>query len=198
MGTIAVSADGNYVFLALERTTGEQVIAKAARSDLSSWSAAYAPGGGSAANVAPVPSNPDKMVFFGNFGTDVGVILHTISTPANSDISPASLGAKVVNTLQVSPSDENEIIATIDTDQDIVHTADGGATAWTTLSATLGFDATALWALWSGVYYPHRLFVAGDNGTNLDLLYSPNEGADFQDFAGATLGAAADICGVEI
>lgn len=199
MSAIAVSADGNFIVVALEDTvSGNQLIARAARSGLSDWTAAYDPGGGSAANVAAVPANPDKMIFYGNFGTDIGVILHTISTGVNSDISPASLGAKVVNTLQVNPSPNvAELIATVDTDQDLVHTADAGTT-WETLNAALGFNATALWVLWSGVYYPHRLFVAGDNGANLDLLYSPNEGFSSQDFAGAGLGAAANIVGVEI
>lgn len=198
MSAIAVSADGNNIFLALEDTDGNQLVAKASRSNLSSWAAVYEPGAGTACNVAAVPAQADKMIFYGNFGTDVGVIVHTISTAGNADISPASLGAKVINALQVNPSPNTaELIATVDTDQDVVRTADAGVN-WETLDATLGFDATALWALWSGVYYPHRYFVAGDNGANLDLLYSPNQGASDQDFAGTSLGAAANICGVEI
>lgn len=197
MSAIAVSADGAAIFLALEDASGFPVIVSADRTDLSTWAKVYEPGAGSAANVKASPSNPDKMLFYGNFGTDLTVILHTISAVSNADISPPSLGAKVVNTLQVNPSGGGEAIITVDTDQDLLRTVDAGVN-WETLNAALGFDATALWVLWSGPYFPHRLFVAGDNLTNLDLLYSPNEGASSQDFAGTSLEAAADICGVEI
>ncbi len=69
MAAIATSADGNHIFMALEDGSGNQVIVKAARSDLSTWTEVYAPGAGSAANVAMVPSDPDAMLFYGNFGT---------------------------------------------------------------------------------------------------------------------------------
>lgn len=195
---IAISADGAYIFLALESaTSGYPVIVKAARADLSTWSVVYDPGAGSAANVAAVPGNPDQVLLFGNFGTDVTVLSYTISTDTTSDISPAGLGAKVVNCLAVNPSDPDEMWATVDTDQDLLHTADGGAT-WEALNSALALDATALAVLWSGAYRPDRGFIAGDNGADLDLLYTPNDGATVQDLAGATLGALANICSLEV
>lgn len=196
MSALVTSADGANVFAALEDGSGYPVIATAARTDLSTWSGAYEPGAGSAANIAAVASNPDKVIFYGNFGTDVTVIMHTISTATNTDISPASLGAKVINALHVNPSDENEMIATVDTDEDLIHTTDGGTT-WSTLDAALGFDATALWVMWSGAYYPHRLFVAGHNGTDLDVLYSPNAGSSNENKEDATLGGKANITNIE-
>lgn len=196
MSAIAASADGAYIFLALEDGSGNQIIAKAARSDLSTWSAAYQPGAGSACNVAPVPGDADKMLFYGNFDTDVVVILHTISTGANTDISPASLGAKVVNTLAVNPSNSDEIIITVDTDEDILYTADGGDN-WATWDAALGFDATALYLLWSGAYEYHRYFTAGNDGTVV-LVYSPNEGASDYDYTGAALAATANVVSIDI
>jgi len=196
MPALATSADGAYVFMALEDASGNQVIVKAARTDLSTWSAAYQPGAGSAANVAQVAGNPDKMLFYGNFGTDVTVVMHTISTATNTDISPASLGAKVVNTAAVNPSDEDEIVISIDTDQDLKHTSDGGTT-WTAWDATLGFDATALFALWSGAYFLHRYFVAGQvAGPAGELRYSPNEGSSDADKTGAM--SVTDVSGVEV
>lgn len=195
---IAVSADGAYVFLALESaTSGFPVIVKAARTDLSAWSLVYDPGAGSAANIAPAPGDPDLMFLFGNFGTNVTVLSYTISTDTAGDISPASLGAKVVNTLAVNPSDPDEIWITVDTDQDLLHTVDGGAN-WTALNGALALDATALAVLWSGAYRPDRGFIAGDNGADLDLLYTPNDGETVQDLAGATLGALTNICSLEV
>lgn len=196
MSAIAVSADGNYIFLALEDSGGDQLIVRTERADLSLFSAAYSPAAGSAGNVAQVPANPDEMLFHGNFDTDVTVILHTISTGANSDVSPASLGAKVVNTLRCNPGDGDEWECTVDTDQDLLHTTDAGT--YTALDSALGFDATALAVLWSGQYFPHRHFVAGEVGAgDLDLLCSPNEGASDTNVEGATVGAADGIVSLE-
>lgn len=197
MAAIATSADGSQIFLALEDGGGAQVVLKAARSALSTWTAAYEPGGGTAANVASVPEDSDAMLFYGNFGTDVTVIKHAITAGTNTDISPASLGAKVVNTLSVDPSNSDEIVITVDTDQDLKNTVDGGTT-WTDWDAALGFSATALYTLWSGAYFPHRYFVAGDNTTTLDILYSPNEGSFSSDVSGATVGALTNISGLDV
>jgi len=159
MAAIATNADGTTVFMALERGSSP-VVLSAARTDLTTWTVVYEPGEGSAANVLPFLSDSDSMLFYGNFDTDVTVIKHTISTATNTDISPASLGAKVVNTAVINPSDSDEIIISVDTDQDLKHTSDGGTT-WTDWDAALGFDATALWALWSGTYFPAPLFCGG-------------------------------------
>lgn len=183
MSAIATSADGAYVFLALEDGDGFQIILKAVRADLSAWTAAYEPGAGSAANVAPVPCNPDKMLFYGNFDTDIVVILHTISTGDNTDISPASLGANIVNTLAVNPSSADEIIITTESET-VQYTGDGGDN-WSELDGAIGFAATALAVLWSGDYDYHRLFVAGQTGPVAQLLYSPNECASYGDYTGS-------------
>jgi hypothetical protein len=196
MAAIATNADGNTLFLALEDGSGNPVIVSAARSDLTTWTAVYEPGAGSAANLVAVPSDADAMLFYGNFGTDVTVIKHTISTGTNTDISPSSLGAKEVNTLAVNPSNADEIVIGIDTDQDLEYTDDGGTT-WTEWDNALGGDATALWVLWSGAYFPHRYFVGLDNATTLDILYSPNEGASDTDVSGATVGALTNISALE-
>lgn len=197
MSAISTNADGSYIFTALEDASGNQVIARAARSDLSTWTAVYEPGAGSAYGTAPVLSDPDLMLFYGNFGTDVTVILHTISTGTNTDISPAGLGAKVVNTCAVNPANASEIVITVDTDQDMLYTDDQGSN-WSTWDAALGFDATALAMLWSGAYWPHRVFVAGNNGTDIDLLYSPNEMAQSADQASGSLASASDITNIEV
>lgn len=196
MAAICTTSDGAYIFLALEDSgTGNQVITKVARTDLSSWTAAYEPGGGSAANVA-ASGNPDRVYFYGNFGSGIQVVKHTVSTGANANVSPTGLTTKVVNCLAVNPSDADELIITVNTDQDVMHSTDAGAN-WETWDATLAFDATALFALWSGAYELHRYFVAGDVAGTIQLKYSPNEGSSDADQAGAALGAVANVCGVE-
>lgn len=195
MPAMATNADGNYIFLALEDASGNQIIIRAARSDLTTWTRVYEPGTGSAANVAMVPGDPDLMLFYGNFGTDVVVILHAISTGTNSDISPVGLGAKVVNALAVNPGDANEIVIAVGTDQDLKYTSDQGSN-WSDWDATLGFDATGLQVLWSGDYWPHRYFVAGQMaGPSAQLRYSPNEGGNDTDATGAM--SVTNIAGVE-
>lgn len=94
MASMCTNADGNYIFMALEDGSGFQIIAKASRSDLMTWEAVYSPGAGTAANVLPVPSNPDLMLFYGNFGSGVQVVKHTISTITNTNISPSGLTTK--------------------------------------------------------------------------------------------------------
>jgi hypothetical protein len=196
MPALCVSADGNHIFLALEdSSTGFPVIAKAARSDLSTWSAAYEPGAGTAANVVAT-GNPDVMLFFGNFGSGVQVVKHVVSTGAETNISPAGLGAKIVNCLAVNPSNPAEIAVTVDADQDVLATTDAGAN-WAAWDDALGFNATALALLWSDSDDPNRYFVAGDTGSGLALLYSPNEGTSSADYAG-DVGAAANVCAIEV
>lgn len=183
MAAITTNASGEYLFLALETSGGNQIIAKAATTDLSTWTAAYQPGTGSAANILPVPGNADLMLFYGNFGTDIVLVRHTISTGANEDISPASLGSNVVNALAVNPSNAAEIVIAVNGAQDIMYTADGGAN-WATWDSLLGFDATALALLWSGDYDYHRYFAAGVLITDAQLLYTPNEGYSTYDYTG--------------
>lgn len=197
MATIAVSVDGNHIFLALENGSGFQVIAKAARSDLATWTAAYAPGAGTAGNVVAVPGNADKMLFYGNFGSGVQVVSHVISTGVETNISPAGLTTKVVNCLAVNPSDSDEVWITINTDQDLKRTIDGG-TNWTALDAALGIDPTALAVIFSGAYVPDRAFIAGNDATDELLLYTPNEGSSKTDLVGTTLVNVADICSIEV
>lgn len=192
MPAIAVSADGQYVFMALENG-GSPLVFKAAITDLSALSLIYDPGAGSAVNVAQVPSNPDKMLFYGNFGTDVTVISHTISTEANADISPASLGANIVNALDVNPEDEGEIWITVNGNQDLLRTTTGGA-SWTTKNSALGLNPTALKVAWPN---SDKLFVAGLDGT-VKLLWSTNGGTSFTNQAGSALGATANITNIEL
>ena len=193
MAAIAVSAGGAYVFLALEDASGFPVFLRAARGDLSIWISVYSPGAGSAANVAAVPGDPDKMLFYGYMGSGIQVVSHVVSTGAETNISPAGLTTKIVNTLAPNPSDPNEFIITADTDQDLLHTADLG-TSYAALYATLGFNATGLAVRWDD---PDRVYVAGYDGADVDLLYSPNEGDYFTDVSGAALKAAAGVVGVD-
>ncbi len=197
MPALKTNSDGTSIYLALEDGSGNQVIAKSLRTDLSTWTGAYSPGAGSAGNVESDFSDINSMYFYGNFGTDLLIQKFNISAGTVSDISPASLAAKVANTLSLNPGDSLEFSVSIDTDEDLKNTVDGG-TNYTTLDASLGFDATALWMLWSGRHFDHRYFVAGEvSGGNLDLLYSPNEGATSNNEEGATLGALGEISNVE-
>ncbi len=195
MTAMTVSSDGAYIFLALEEAvTGDQIIARCPRGTLTNWEEAYRPEAGSAANVAIIASNSDAVFMHGNFDTNVLILMHTISTETNTDLSPGTLGAKVCNTLEVNPSGVGEAWATINTDQDLIRTQDAGAT-WPALDAALGFDPTALDVLWSGGYALDRGFIAG-KPASVELQYTPSEGADKQDQANAGLAAVANICSI--
>lgn len=180
---IAISADKQNIFFALEDGGGLPMIVKT--QDLATFSVAYQPGAGTAANVIAMPD--DEMLFFGNFGTDVGIILHTISTGTNTDITPAGLGASVVNAAWVNPNDGGEIWITISTAQDLLKSVDGG-TNWTTQENALGLDPTAL-----VVFDTNKVLVAGNTGAQTNLLYAEDDGATFTDIANTTLHAVANI-----
>lgn len=196
MPAIVTTSDGAYIYLALENGSGQPVIARCARSDLSTFEAAYNPAAGTAGNVQSVPGDPDLIYFYGNFGTDVTVLSHVPSTGAETDVSPAGLAAKVVNTLEVDPSDANRLQITVDTDQDLLATEDGGA-AWVTLNAAIGFDVTAQRVFWAGEYDYDRAFLGGQITGAAELRYTPNEGAYLSDITGVNLAAAANVVGID-
>lgn len=199
---IAPSSDGAYVFVALEEnTSGDQYVFSVTRPVTGSAptvAPVYEPAGGSAAGVATVPGNPDKMLFFGNFGTDIGVIMHTISTGANTDISPSSIGTDVIIWAAVDPSDADHIVAINDTDSDLLETTDGGTT-WTTLDASLPVTSVtgAFW-LWSGAYFTDRGFIGGGDGVDEHLAYTPNEASGWREDTGANgLKSSDGIVGID-
>lgn len=194
MPAIATSADGAYVYLALENTSGFPVFVRAARTDLFTWEAVYAPGVGSAANVASVPGNADRMLFFGYMGSGIQVVSHVISTGVETNISPAGLTTKIVNCLVPNPSDPDELAITVNTDFDLLLSANLG-TSWATLYASLTFNATGLAIKWDELA---TVFVAGYDGADVDLLYSPNAGDSVADVSGAALKAALNVCSLEL
>ena len=198
MAAIATTADGEYIYLALDLvSSGTPLILRCSRSSLATFTVVFLPVAGTACNILPDPSDPDRMLFYGNFAPDITVVSHVVSTDAETNISPPGLGANEVNCLAVDPNNPLEIWATVTGTQDLLRTIDGGAN-WTTLDNALGFDPTAMAILFGSETEYHIGYIAGDNLTDLDLLYTANEGAAFRDYAGAALGAETNICGVEI
>lgn len=191
------TTDGAYIYMALENASGQPVIVRCAVDNLAAFTAVYAPGAGTAGNVINVPSNPDLMLFYGNFGSGVQVVRHVVSTGVETNISPTGLTTKVVNCLAVNPSNADEIIITVNTDQDLLWTDDGGV-AWVTLNAALGFSATGLAVHWQSEEEYHIIYVAGQVTGVSALRYSPNTGDTLSDFTGATLNATADVSGLEL
>lgn len=198
MPAIATNADGDYIFMAIEITIGlatDQIVAKAERDDLSgSWiGVIYTAEAGTASNVAMVPSDPDLMLFYGNFGT-AKVVRYSISDDETTDITPSGL-SDPVDVLAVDPSDADRIVIGIGNSQDLKYTEDGGTT-WSDWNTALTFDPTALWLLWSGLYDPHRYFAAGQVIGAGKVHYSPNEGANTYDASGSM--SVTDITNVEL
>lgn len=201
MPALAASADGAYIFAALENDAGQPVIVRATRPDEAgdpiTFAEAYAPAAGTAGNVASVPGNADRMYFYGNFGSGVQVIKHTISGPTNTNISPSGLTTKVVNALAVDPGDPDHIIITVNTDQDLLETRDGG-TNWSTLNAALGFNATALVVNWQSFPEYDIVFTAGQVTAVSRLLYSPNSGATMSNITGTALDDTTNVVSLEL
>lgn len=199
MSILETSQDGAFVFVALEdNATGDQIIFKIARptSTTPTTTKAYEPGGGSAGNIAPT-GDPDRMIWHGNFGTDVGVVDHAIIAGSNTDISPTSIGAELIQPLEVDPNDIEHVVAINRDDQDALETVDGGAN-WTALNAALGVDADAMGLVFLGAYFPFGGFIGGDDGVDQNLSYTPNEFNNLRDDASAALKAVGAIVSVDV
>lgn len=199
MSILETSQDGAFVFVALQdNATGNQLIFKITRptSTTPTTVTAYEPGGGSAGNVAQT-GNPDRMIFHGNFGTDIGVIDHAIAAATNTDVSPTSIGAKKIMPLQVDPSDLNHIVAINQDDQDALETDDLGAN-WSTLNAALGVTVEAMALMFFGAFFPFGGFIGGNDGVDENLSYTPNEFSGLRDDASAALKAVGEITGIDL
>lgn len=199
MSILETSQDGAFVFVALEDdATGDQIIFKITRptSTTPTTVIAYEPLGGSAGNVAPT-GDPDRMIFHGNFGTDVGVVDHAIEAETNTDISPTSIGAELIQPLKVDPTDVEHIVAINRDDQDALETEDGGAN-WATLNAALGVTVDAMDLVFLGAYFPFGGFIGGNDGVDENLSYTPNEFSNLRDDASAALKAVGGIVSVDV
>jgi hypothetical protein len=193
---LGVSQDGSFVFVALEDTSSNQKILKITRptSTVVTTAIVYDPGAGTSGNIAQT-GHPDRMIFFGNFGTDVGVIDHVISTETNNDISPASVGSKLIQPLRADPGDINHIIAINRDDQDAIETEDGSS--WSTLNATLGITVDAMDVGFFGPYIDDVGVIGGNDGADENLSYSPNEFVSLREDTSAALQAVGDIVSID-
>ncbi len=196
---IETNQSGIFLFVALEGdTTGDQKIIKITRptSTVPTMVIAYNPASGTNGNIAKT-GDPDRMVFHGNFGTDIGVIDHAIAAGTNTDISPTSIGAKLIQPLRVDiPSDVDHIIAINRDDQDAIETEDGGSN-WSTLNAALGQTVDAMAAEFYGQYAPFLTTFGGNDGADENLEYSPNEFVSLREDTSAALKAVGSIVSVD-
>jgi hypothetical protein len=155
----------------------------------------YNPGAGTNANVEKARID-SKMFFFGNFGTNVGVIEHTISTEVNTDISPTSIGAKIIQPLRPSTDDIDHIIAINRDDQDAIETEDSGS-SWSTLNATLGITVDAMDIGFNGPLIDDVGVIGGNDGSDENLSYTPNEFVSLREDTSAALKAVGDIVSID-
>jgi len=199
MSILEVSQDGAFVFVALEDdATGNQLVFKITRptSTTPTTVTAYEPGGGSAGNIAST-GDPDRMIFHGNFNTDVGVVDHAIAAATNTDITMTTIGAELIQPLQVDPSSIQHIIAINRNDQDAFETDDTGSN-WTALNAALGQSVDALDLAFFGAYFPFGGFFGGDDGVDQNLEYTPNEFNNFREDTSAALKAVGSIVSIDL
>lgn len=199
MSILEVSQNGAFVFIALEdNATGNQLVFKITRptSTTPTTVTAYEPGGGSAGNVAQT-GDPDRMILHGNFGTDVGVVDHAIAAATNTDISPVSIGAELIQPLKVDQDNIQLIVAINRNDQDVLETDDTGAN-WSTLNAALGQSVDAMDLIFFGAYFPFGGFFGGNDGVDENLEYTPNEFSNFREDTSAALKAVGSIVSIDL
>ncbi len=195
---MGVAQSGAFLFFALEdENTGNQIVLKVVRptSTTPSTAVVYNPGSGSSGNIVSL-GDPDRMLFYGNFGTDIGVIDHVISSVTNNDISPTSIGAKLIQPLNPDLGDIDHIVAINRDDQDAIETTDGGSN-WSTLNAAIVITADAMASFFHGQYFPGGSFIGGNDGVDERLSYTPNEFADLFEHSSAALQAVGSIVSID-
>ena len=199
MSILEATQNGAFVFVALEDdATGNQLVFKITRptSTTPTTVTAYEPGGGSAGNVAPT-GDPDRMILHGNFGTDIGVVDHAIAAATNTDISPTTIGAELMQPLRVDPGNIQHIVAINRNDQDALETDNIGA-AWSVLNATLGEAVDAMDIAFFGAYFPFGGFIGGNDTTDENLKYTPNEFSSLREDTSAALAAVGSIVSIDL
>ncbi len=127
----------------------------------------YAPGAGTSINIVET-GDPDRMVFFGNFGTDVGVVDHAITAATNTDITMTTIGAELIQPLQVDPDNIQHIIAINRNDQDAFETEDTGSN-WAAINAALGQSVDAMDLAFFGSYFPFGGLFGGNDVVDENL-----------------------------
>ena len=184
MPAYVLNSSGTTQFMAMEDGTGAQVVGSAPVGS-SFWARVYDPATGSSCNVQTVEADSGLMLFYGQFGTGVNVILHTVAGGINTDISIPGIGTTPVNCLSVNPGTALQMV-TVDNVGQLRSTIDGGAN-WVDGAVIIAEPANWIKVKWAGIYTAPRLMVALNNGGAERLYYSPNGGASWQDY-GATLG----------
>lgn len=203
MSMLKATADGAFLFIALEDdATGFQLIFKIVRptSSTPTTTLVYEPGGGSAGNITPTTDN-DLVIFNGNFNTDVGVIRHAITAGTNTDITPATIGADVIQPAEVDPNFTGGILVWNDTDSDLLETEDAGV-SWTTLRSDAGLIAASslggMDVLFKGNFQDHNIYVVGDGGSGVKVYESLDKGTTLTALENAALNTAADVVGIYV
>ena len=192
-----IDSSSNNLFFALEEeSTGNQVIIKY---DILSeqFNTVYDPQAGDCSNVIRLGTDLDNMLFFGNFGTDVKLIKHTISTLNNSDISPASLGSNLLQPVESDPLDSNHIIAIDQDSEDVLESLDLGSN-WNTINNAIGGLVLAIKMLWNNIYYPDNGFIGLYDGVDTALFFTPNNFENTREDSSAALQSASDIVSLDI
>ncbi len=189
---------GEFLFFAMEDTSGNQMVLKVLRptSTTPTVLTVYNPLSGTAGNIAST-GDPNRMIWHGNFGTDVGVVDHAITAATNTDISPSSIGAELIQPLQVDLSDINHIVAINRNDQDALETDNLGG-SYATLNTTLGQSVDAMDLAFFGAYFPFGGFFGGNDGADENLEYTPNEFADLREDTSTALKAVGSIVSIDI
>lgn len=195
------SQDGNFVFVALEDAdTSKELVFKVTRPTDTSPTVAkvYEPSGGSNISIAQT-GDPDRMVFHGNFASNVGVIDHAIIAGTNTDITPSSpaIGTDWLFTLRVDPSDINHMVVNNADDETVFETTDGGST-WTEINSATGLTANAMDVIFQGAYFPFGAFIGGPDLSDENLSYTPNAFANLREDTSVALKAVTAIVSIDI
>lgn len=186
MGAIAVSSNGQWVSLALESDSGEQVLLVAPGEDLSDWELYQHWPDGEAVNVITSPSAVLQALYYGDLGEDYYAVRFNDFSLEDATAYPALCNAAVY-----SRSSAQRLVATFGAD--IYQTFDATHN-WEMLLSAAG-EVTALAAVFrSGKRELSIAFVA--SGSTLEYLAPAGNLVDMT--GGGGLADVAGICSLEL
>lgn len=175
---IDTDGDGDAIYVGLY-DGGDPILIKAALplAEDTVGDVVYNPGAGDSINIQTSKFVGGFLVASGHFGANVQVQQSEDAGVTLAQIDPGTWGVNRAQPIALDPNDEGHILVALDGVDDLMEYT-GAGTSWNTLDAALAFDVGAM-----AIYdlNPDEIFIGRDAAGADVVLYSPNNGVDWED-----------------
>lgn len=172
----SIDADGTYIYIAAFNNFGFPTLIKILADLSADGTVVFDPGAGSQIGVQCGAQDADVVWVAGAFdGTNV--VEKSVDAGANFTVKDdGTMGA--IRAFTVGPFDDNRVIVFDDDNDDILETINDGAT-WTTIQAGITPQPNTIDRL---AFNPQECVFGNDGAVTDSIDYSPNSGADLEDY----------------